>query len=97
MAQPKTDDMLKELGLLHMEVVALRLAREESARDLSAALTKLNKAKQETKRLSRQASGAGTAQKRVEELEQLAAEQEANLIALNERLMRRAKPGEAVQ
>jgi len=97
MTQPKTDDMLKEIGLLHMEVVALRLAYEESARDLSAALTKLTKAKQETKRLSRQASGTGTAQKRAEELERLTAEEEADLIALNERLMGRAKLGEAMQ
>jgi len=87
MTQPKTDDMLKELGLLHMEIVALRLACEESALGLSAARTELAKAKQETKRLSRQASGAGTAQKRVEELKQLVAEQEENLIALNERLI----------
>jgi len=94
---PKTDDMLKELGFFHMKVLALQSECEESAHDLSAALTKLNKAKQETKRLSRQASGADAAQKRVEELEQLVAEQEATLLALNERLMGRAKLGEAKQ
>ncbi len=95
--QLKTDDMLKELGLLHMEVVALQSECEENLQALSSAQTELAKAKQDAKRLSRQASGAGTAQKRAEELEQLVAEQEANLIALNEKLMGRAKPGEAMQ